>query len=369
LNLFKRTYLILIILTGCVELYEFRIENENPSLVIEGQISDLSYKEYMAIPADGRFFKVRLSLTSNVVNERNQPVKNAFVTLLDSEGNIWPYQASEVNPGMYFLYDVDFKALPGIGYKLRVELQEGGLFESDWETLPENRSGHMGEIGFEEVIRQQYVYKSGEQVLDNVRGIDVNIELPVVSGKGPVYYRWDFDATWIFRATLVSVTSPTYRCWVTDPYYLSDYVVHEDNTGGYEQVLFFFPVESNDRIFDRISYLVSQYTLSEQYYNYLAEIQEQDQRKGLFDPPPYNLLTNLHAEDPEQAVYGYFSVVGEQGKRWYFDRTDLEYPIPNTWREFCTNPNILPDAKPQCYSCLNYGDGFPSTEEPWWWKE
>jgi hypothetical protein len=363
----KILFMGLIFATGCVELYEFTIKNENPSLVIEGRISDMSYNEYMDLPAEGRYFSVRLSLSGDVVNERNKPVNDACVTLVDSNGSTWDYVASEANTGLYFLEDKDFKAVPRIAYKLMVLLPEGGSFESDWETIPEERPGTVGEIAFEEVIRQQYVYKNRERVLDNIHGVNFKVGLQPVTGENPIYYQWSFDATWIYRATLLSSSHPNYRCWISDPYYLSDYVMHRDNTGGYKHGLFFLAVDGNDRIFDRISFLVSQFAISEKYYNYWTEIQEQDQRKGLFDPPPYNLISNLHSDNPEQMVYGYFAVVGEQGKRWYFSRLDLENPVPNTWREFCASQLIIPP--PKCANCLEYDGGNPTNEKPWWWEE
>ena len=74
-------------------------------------------------------------------------------------------------------------------------------------------------------------------------------------------------------------------------------------------------------------------------------------------------------ENPDLEVFGYFGVVNEQAKRWYFSRTDLSYPVANTWRELCMNPNILPAAKAQCYSCFNYGKGIPTNVKPFWWED
>lgn len=363
----KIIWLLLILTSGCVELYDFRIKNENPSLVIEGEISDLSYNEYKEIPADGRYFSVRLSQTNNVSNVRNKPVGNADVRLVDSEGSTWSYEASEVNPGYYFLMDRDFQAAAGIQYRLIVILPEGSRYESAWEQMPETEPQPMGDIHFEEVVRQQYEYRNRERLFVNVRGADVKIDLPVLRENGTVFYKWDFDATWIYRATLVSSLSPVYRCWITNPYYLSDYVLQKDNIGGYPQDLFFLRVDGNDRIFDKISFLIRQYAMSEAYYNYWMEIRQQDERKGLFDPPPFNLISNLHAQDPEREVFGYFGVVREQGKRWYFSRLDLEVPVENTWSEFCRNPDAIPP--PKCSSCLEYGEGIAVNEQPWWWEE
>ena len=50
--------------------YEFLIENEQPSLVVEGYISDKSYNETLQYPGDGRCFSVKISYTSDVINRR-----------------------------------------------------------------------------------------------------------------------------------------------------------------------------------------------------------------------------------------------------------------------------------------------------------
>jgi len=361
--------ILLFLFMGCVEIYEFKINNDHPSLVIEGQISNASYFDCHEFPAEGRYFTVKLSWTSNVTNVRDEKVKNASVLLVDDRGNIWEYISSEINPGVYTLFDENFRAEPGVSYQLRVYLSDGDSYLSDWENLPEVQPGSMGDIDFEEVVRQKYVYKNQENILTDVRAVEVGIHLPEVPTPDPVYYRWTFSATWVFRATLVSITEPQYRCWITNPNYLSNYVMLRDNAGGYRNSLFFLDVDGNDRIFDRISILINQYAMNEGYYNYWKEIQEQDDRTGLFDPPPYNLQSNLHAENPERQVYGYFGVVHEQARRWDFTRTDLSYPVPNTWREFCNNPNILPAAKQQCYSCFNYGLGYPTNVKPFWWED
>lgn len=367
--LFLVFIITLIVAIGCVELYEFKIKNDNPSLVIEGQISNVSFNEYQEFPADGRYFTVRLSKTSNVTNERDERVRNASVTLIDNKGNQWDYTSSEQNPGIYILYDNDFHAVQGIQYKLKVMLSDGESYESDWEQMPDVEQGSMGNIDFEEVVVQKYIYRANERVLTDVKGINTRVDLPKVHSDGPIFYKWTFSATWVFRASLVSATSDVYRCWITDPYYLSDYVTLRDYIGGYKNKLFFLQVDGNDRIFDRISVLICQYAVTEKYYNYWKEIQQQDESTGLFDPPPFNLQSNLHAENSDLEVYGYFGVVCEQGSRWDFNKNDLSYPVINTWRDYCTNPNILlpPDSK--CYSCLNYGNGIPTNIKPSWWDE
>lgn len=365
------TFIIMtfLLVMGCVELYDFKIENNKSSLVIEGQISNVSYHEYREYPAEGRHFTVRLSRTSDVSNVRDEKVTDASVFLLDDRGNRWDYTASEMNPGIYILYDDYFNAEHGIFYQLNVFLSDGDSYYSDWEKLPAVEPGPIGDVDYEEVEIQKYVYLNRERVLTNVRGVDVNINLPKVPSANPVFYKWTFSATWVFLATLVSKLRDDYRCWITDPYYLSNQVFHRDYVGDYKKKLFFLEVDGNDRIIEKISILIIQFAMQEGYYNYWKEIQEQDERAGLFDPPPYNLLSNLHAENPDLEVFGYFGVVSEQLARWSFSKTDLSYPVPNAWIDFCTDPNIRYDAKIQCYSCFNYGGGIPTNVKPVWWDE
>jgi hypothetical protein len=361
--------MIFMLILGCVELYDFKIENNKSSLVIEGQISNVSYNEFQEYPADGRHFSVRLSKTSDVSNVRDEKVTDARVFLLDDQGSRWDYTSSGVNPGIYILFDDDFHAEPGIFYQLNVILLDGESYQSDWEQIPAVEPGSIGNIDFEEITIQKYIYLNREKVLTNIRGVNVNLNLPEVPSSNPVFYRWTFSATWVFLASLVSKLKDDYRCWITNPYYLSNYVMHRDYTGGYKKKLFFLEVDGNDRIVDRISVLINQYSMQEGYYNYWKEIQEQDDRTGLFDPPSFNLHSNLHTENPDLKVFGYFGVVNERITRWNFSQTDLSYPVPNPWIELCSNPNILPEAKAQCYSCFNYGSGVPTNLKPYWWDE
>ena len=83
--------LFILILSGCIEPYEFRIENKAPTLVVEGFISNVSYNETLQYPSDGRFFTVKLRLTSDVINVSDEVVEHASVTLVSDAGEEWEY--------------------------------------------------------------------------------------------------------------------------------------------------------------------------------------------------------------------------------------------------------------------------------------
>ena len=70
--------------------------------------------------------------------------------------------------------------------------------------------------------------------------------------------------------------------------------------------------------------------MNEDYYFFWKEMQEQNEGGAIFDRPPFNLRTNFHSLSGDKKVSGYFGVVQEQAKRWYFDMSELTYHVENT---------------------------------------
>ena len=354
-------------LWGCIEPFEFKIENDQPALVIEGQISNVSYNGSKEYPSDGRYFTVTLRLTSDVTNVRDEKVSHAYVSLISSEGDRWDYSEKAEKAGEYILCDDEFSAINNSQYKLEVLLSDGDFYQSNWEQLPEIIPGEMGDIKFEETEPQRYVLRTGERVLRSFKGIDVSIDLPPAKSGNTIYYKWDFTPTWTYESPLISIFRSDHKCWIQDPFYLSGYVLQKDNVGSYLKKIFFLETIGNERINGKLSVLINQIASSEEYFNYYKEIQDQAKRGGLFDAPPYNLMTNFNSSDPDKKVFGYFGVVDEQAKRWYFNRMDVSYPIENTWKANCTGQRLV--QPPRCNSCLQYSQGIPTNIKPHWWVE
>lgn len=358
--------LLFAFLTGCIEPYEFVVKDTAPRLVVEGHISDKSFNETVLYPSDGRYFTVKLSYTSDVTNVWGDVVNDAMVQIMDDTGETHDYIS--YGNGIYALVNPDFKAIEGRKYKLRIS-RNVLVYESSWESLPAADVGEMGEIQFTEVERPVYKYEAGKQVVRTVKGINTTIQLPAYGSVKPAYYKWDYSAHWIYSAPLAPSTSPVKKCWAVNPLYLSDYTLLEDYKGGFKNKLFFIETIRNERIYENFSVLIRQQILSEGYYFFLKEMQEQNQG-GLFsDKPPYNLQSNFKALDEKQKVIGYFSVVREQGKRWYFNRDDLSYTVENTLRGDCLVVYGPGGPAPECLDCTQYSNGTASTQEPIWWKK
>ena len=361
-------FFLFLFIIGCIEPYEFIVKVNDPVLVVEGYISDKSFNETLTYPSDGRYFIVKLSLTDDVINHRPVLVSGAAVQLVSDQNEEWPYTESDpvLNPGVYMLLDGDFKALRTIKYKLRISLRGESSYESSWEELPEVDAPLMGEIRYTETEFQFYEIELDKKVIKTRKGITANISLPENNLNIPLYYRWEFTPMWIYQAPFSSVSEPGHKCWVTDENYLKDYALQVDNAGGYLKDLFFMRTVRNERIYEDISVLISQQSMSEKQYSFWREMQEQTEGGEIFDAPPFNLQTNMLSLNGDEKVVGYFGVVGEQAKRWYFNKEELSYFVQNTLLADCTIPFM--DVAPECINCLAYSFGEAKNEKPSWWK-
>jgi len=362
--------IILFTFSWCVEPYDFEIVNNDPILVIESYISNKSYLESLEFPSDGRYFEVKLKQTSDVININDQPVSGAMVKLVNNLNKEWEYDEIPQGSGRYLLMEDNFKAQQSTQYKLQVNLANGKAFESSWEELPESVSQKMGGISIKEVVRQGYVYESGEEVIRDLEGIDIYVNLPENINSSPLFIKWNFTPTWTYIAPFTSSYQDFHKCWISNSYYLSNFVLQKDYIGGYPQKLQFVETTGNDRIYEEFSLLINQYTMNEKYFLFWQDLLEQSEKGGLFDAPPYNLQTNFTTLNSNNKVSGYFGIVEEQAQRWYFTKSELSYIVEDNLLELCriVYGRGEPPGGPPCYSCLEYPQGNSTNVKPEWWR-
>ena len=362
-----RFFILFVLVAGCIEPYEFVVEDLTPSLVVEAFISDKSFNETLLYPSDGRHFSVKLTETGDVTNARPKAVEGALVQLETSDGENFTY--SEGDAGVYNLLVNDFEARKGIRYKLQISTPDENSYESSWEELPETDVPPMGDISFTETEKQVYVMESSEWVLRTKQVVIANVEIPKNDLSQPIFYRWSYSPTWIYVAPLISQSNPVYRCWATDPYYLNSFALQEDHAGGYKKDLFSIQTIRNERIFEQFSVLVVQQAMTELYYNFWNEMKEQNEGSALTDTPPYNLQTNISSTTGGKKVVGYFGVTSEQAKRLYFKKSDLSYYMENTLRADCLVVYGPGPPAEECTDCRAYSFGKATTIRPSWWQQ
>jgi hypothetical protein len=359
--------LILLFTFSCVESYNFEIKDNQKNIVIEALISDKSYLETLDYPSDGRYFFVKLTYTSDVTNTRPEMISSAQIKLESNRDEAWEYLETE--PGIYKLIVKDFKAENGVEYKLTVSIPNEETYESDWEKMPEIETPEMGEIGFKETEVQEYIMEANEKKLRTVKGIKPHVNVYVNHSGNPIYYRWVYQPMWQFTAPKTSVIHEGHVCWISNPLYLNSYSLQEDNSGGYQKELFFMPTIRNERIFEDFTLLLIQYSTTKDVFNFWKEMKERNEGEGLNNTPPFNLKTNFHSVGNTKNVYGYFNVVSEQAKRWYFNSKDLSYYVENTSKADCEvvyGPKIKDN---QCDDCRLYASGKAVNVKPEWWRK
>ena len=123
----------------------------------------------------------------------------------------------------------------------------------------------------------------------------------------------------------------------------------------------------NAKLYVKYSALIVQHAMNEDYYSFWKEMQEQNEEGAIFDKPPFNLHTNFHSLGGDKKVSGYFGVVQEQAKRWYFDIKDLSYHVENTAKADCQIP--FTDTPPECFDCREYSFGIVTNVKPQWWGD
>jgi hypothetical protein len=303
-----------------------------------------------------------------VINVRPLPIRYAYVQLLSDRNEAWDYVEASENPGYYSLFNDDFKAEAGVNYKLRVKLPDETIYESEWETLPTTNVPVMGDITFKEESIQKYGYHLGEPVLETVKGIWTQIVVPDNTTEEPLNYRWTYTAHWEFVAALSSPASRGHRCWVTNPLEVQHYAIQQDRRGGYNKDLYFSETIRNDKIFVRYSSLIVQHAMTEEFYTFWKEMKEQNEGGAILDKPPFNLETNFRSIGVERKVSGYFGVVQEQAKRWYFERSQLSYRVDDPSRTDCAI-RYQPNPPPECFSCFLYRFGLSTNVKPEWWED
>lgn len=361
----SRYFIFFLFVISCVEPYDFVVEDTTPSLVVQSFVSDKSFNETLSYPSDGRYFSVKLSWTSIVDNLPSSPVTQALVQLLSNNDEVWTYETDDQQPGIYYLRNETFKAQPGTLYRLTIQVGED-RYESAWESLPEVEPAPIGNVEFAESTKQTYVMRSGLPNLETVKIVTAKLEVPVNISQEQIFYHWRFDPMWIYRAPLSSVVDPGHVCWVTDTNFIPYYALQTDRSGGYEKELFSMETVRNIKIYEDLSVLITQHAISADYYLFLKEMMDQNEG-GIIDVPPFNLKTNIHGVGHSKRVSGYFGVVKEQARRWYFNRNDLSYFVKNTLKSDCTLPFL--DPGPECFDCREYPFGTPVPNKPSWWRK
>lgn len=359
---------MIVFLSSCIEDFDFQGEERAiNAIVIDAEISNLSYADQSALPMDARYFTVLLKKASAVKTVQDRVIPGAEVVISNDLGEHWDYAESDA--GKYVLYHSDFRAHAGRKYLLSIRLPDGTAINSDWVALP--GASESGRLVLTEELRKSYQKIGGDLNIIDLKGFKIGMELDESRADVDTYLKWDFYTTWIYKAKDLEVNQPNSLCWNTTEQYLKEYVLLKDNgKSTTETELFYIHTELNEKLPQGFSVLIRQSSLSPAYYQFWEDLQKQKKQSELFAPPPYNANANFIVEKGEGVlVFGFFGAVHESFQRWYYDPSTLSYS-PEVF-EFCPDPP--PGAPPggkqdRCSDCTAKSYvGKVTTQPPWWW--
>lgn len=247
--------------SGCRELVEIDLPNQNPQLVIEAEITDSPGPHYVKLSLSQEYFS----------KDELPPVENAIVTIRDNEGQ--EEILTQLEPGLYITQNL--KGINGRTYTLTIEWN-GNLYQGK-DTLLEEAVIDSLEYRF---------FPSNPPLLEEGFYIIAYGSLP--QGRNNFYRFKVFENDSLYNGR-------------------SDLFVQSDEfLGDTESISLRFPYafQENDKV------RIEMYTITEDMYQYYRElITLLFNDGGLFSPPPQNPVSNIsNLTNPAEPPLGYFQV-------------------------------------------------------------
>jgi len=322
-------FLMLLLTGGCITQFVPETEETQISLVVEGLITDQHEVNTIKLSRS-------LPLGSRITAK---PVSGCEVILSDDQGNSWKLR--EHGAGIYITDTAEFRGIVGRKYKLTVHANSDLNFYS-YESLPMEMKPvpPIDSIYYEKVtIRERTLYRGPAE------GCQIYLDARDPEGKCD-YFRWDYTETWKIQLPFVMPLNKI--CWVTE----NSTAINIKNTSLLASTrIVKYPIRlitnQTDRLTNRYSLLVTQYSLDEEEFKYWDKLRSITEDVGsLYDIIPASINSNIHCiEDPGEKVLGYFSVSAKSMKRIFIEQffaglvnpyvscvTDTVYnndPIPN----------------------------------------
>jgi hypothetical protein len=303
---------MLFLANSCVEEYWPELSTEaNQMLVVDGKISNFSGP-----------YTVKLSYSSSINQEVDNPTTSALVSLVDNLGNT--ENLVEISPGNYSSSTGGMQGIIGRSYKIKIQLSNGKKYESDFEELKQV-------VEVENLAVEESVQLADNDLESNQEGYQFYINSKLASSAKTFFY-WEIEETYeyhsdyriifLYRGRRYPVTQynpyglakvinedTLFYCWKTR-------IVPERFTYSTEYLsspiiknlpLHFIPF-TDDRLRYKYSILVNQYSISENAYTFLDQLNKQNNNQdALFTTLPFQVRGNIkNVDDSNEAVMGFF---------------------------------------------------------------
>jgi hypothetical protein len=310
----KGKYLLLVIIAAvicCRKPYNPPpISAPSGYLVVEGVINSGS---------DSTF--IMLSHTVNVSSKTTvNPVLNAVVAIEGDQNITFPL--TDMGNGKYACAGLNLDN--SHNYRLSIKTADNRQYLSDYMAVL--NSPPIDSVSYD---TQGTVFGPGLNLY-------VNTHDPA---NKAVYYRWEYQETWIFHANFASffysngdtvlgrnsLNNITY-CWHSD----TASSIFLGSTAKLSKDIIekqpLISIEStSEKVGDEYSILVRQYALTPAAYTFYTNLKKNTEQLGsIFDAQPSQLIGNLHSvTNPSEPVVGYVSVGSSSSQRIFIANSQL----------------------------------------------
>ncbi len=334
-------------LSACIDEIKLNVDTEQRTLVVDGFVTD-NLGDFQLKLSQSAIFGVG---NDNILD----PESGAMVTLSDTDGGSYPYTELEEDAGIYELKE--FKAERAKTYFIDIVLQNGKHYQSKPSKL--RSSSKIDNISYT-VSENTFRNNVGDLVTEE--RIALKIDTDVRAAVEPPFLRWRVEGEYVIREAGGVNLNPK-RCFVTnnlDQNVVSVFDASALNDGTLKNQEIASTL-LNFRFTEKFCFHISQYSISEDEFNYWKNIKEVIEINGsLFDPPPGTVVGNIrNIDNPDEIAVGYFSVASIFFLRDFVNGDELGGTIGpkcGRWQE-------IPFG---CDNCLNLNNS--TTEVPDYWE-
>jgi hypothetical protein len=320
-NLFPRKYIHYVlsvwIFSSCIDSFDPSLSAYEDVLVVDGLISNIDTT-----------YTVFLSRTVSNIDEDVPTEEGAIVQITDDVGNT--ETLTEVSSGKYQSNPETFTGKIGHSYQLHIKTADGKEYESD--TCYLNPPYSIDSISYQ---------KDKEWNADNSEeqdGLAIYINASP-DKEASTYLRWSYQEDWKFSIpqpenyyiapdnSIVYQVAENVYCYKSNA--SSEIILHSLANLTTDQVtnklVYFIPSGESDRLTNRYTTLITQYTISKEEYEFWNKLEESTEDvEDIFGSQPYSLTGNIsNINDPDEMVAGYFQVAGVSTQRIFIDYNDI----------------------------------------------
>ncbi|MFN3998757.1 DUF4249 domain-containing protein [Algoriphagus sp.] len=324
-------YIILLLMTACIDPYKVEVPEGQQLLTVEGLIH--------SGPGPHAITLSRSATYGSMFEGLIRPITGATVVVRDNEGRITFLTEGVDSRGSYFT-PAGFRAEIGKSYTLQIQTVEGKVYTS----LPER----VESVPRIENIEVKTVTIPVEGETNPRSGVQLISEIKDPADQNNFYF-WRLGTSvhvletspelFFIRETRTLAPKDCcaicYKTEVTGNQSL--FIAQDDNFNGLTTRIPAAFIEDNGlRFVNRFRTDLKQYAISQDAYRFLRLVKQQADISGsIFDPPPATIRGNMISlDDPDEVVLGYFMAAGESSRRIYINKSDLN---------FRQVPGVIPD--------------------------